>query len=227
MRLLTVALLGCLAAAAALAAGGRAADECHGIQQCISVPGPWVVVPAHGTALFHLACPRGRSVVGGLDAVATSPDVRVSFDGRLGAPVQPGVTTTRFALFRAVSVAAHVQAFQPWLGCIPAQGGGGRSTVSARVGPPGASLALHSLLVAATAGTVSTGRVACAGAERFVDAWHTLVFRTKQPPQLSLASLVRARHRVAGRQAIVVAVAAETLPAGARAAVQVGVECAP
>lgn len=227
MRLLPVALVACLAAAAALAGRGSAANECHGIQQCISVPGPWVVVPAHGSALYQLSCPRGRSVVGGLDAVATSPDVRVSFDGRLGAPVQPGVTTTRFALFRAVSVSAHVQAFQPWLGCIPAQGGGGRSTVSARVGPTGPSLVLHSLVVAATAGEAQSGRVSCAPDERFVDAWHAVVFRTRQPPRLSLASLVRARHRVVGRQAIVVAVAAETLPAGARAAVQVGVECAP
>lgn len=227
MRHLPLALIVCLAAAAALARGGGAANECQGIPECISVPGPWVVVPAHGTALFELSCPGGRGVVGGLDAVATSPDVRVSFDGRLGAPVQPGTTTTRSALFRAVSVSARVQAFQPWLGCIPTQGGGGRSTVSARVGPAGPSLVLHSVLVAAAPGSVRTGRVACAPNERFVDAWHSVAFRTRRPPKLSLASLVRARHRVVGREAVVVASAGQALPAGARAAVQVGVECAP
>ena len=59
--------------------------------------------PAHGTATYLLTCPGGRSVVGGLDAHVTSRDVRVGFDGRLGAPVQPGSTTTRYAFFRAVS----------------------------------------------------------------------------------------------------------------------------
>ena len=72
-------------------------------------------------------------MVGGLDAQVTSRDVHVDFVGRLGAPVQPGATTTRYALFRAVSTSKRAQLFQPLLGCVPTQGGGGRSTVSARV----------------------------------------------------------------------------------------------
>ncbi len=47
------------------------------IQPCIRVPGPWVVVPAHGTAQYLLTCPKGGSVVGGLDAQVTSRDVHV------------------------------------------------------------------------------------------------------------------------------------------------------
>ncbi len=81
-------------------------------------------------------CSRARAArasSGGLDAQVTSRDVRVDFVGRLGAPVQPGATTTRYALFRAVSTSSRTQLFQPLLGCVPTQGGGGRSTVSARV----------------------------------------------------------------------------------------------
>ena len=142
-------------------AGRVATNECHGIPSCIRVPGPWVVVPAHGTATYLLTCPNGRSVVGGLDAQATSRDVRVSFDGRLGAPVQPGQTTTRYAFFRAVSVSGRTQAFQPLLGCIPTQGGGGRSTVSARVVPVGQPLEFRSRIVVVGPGDVKFARVAC------------------------------------------------------------------
>ena len=37
-----------LVAAAAFATVGGATNECHGIQACIRVPGPWVLVPASG-----------------------------------------------------------------------------------------------------------------------------------------------------------------------------------
>ena len=159
--------------AAALAPVGGATNECHGIQSCIRVPGPWVVVPAHGTTQYLLTCPGGKSVVGGLDAQVTSRDVRVDFVGRLGAPVQPGATTTRYALFRAVSTSPRAQLFQPLLGCVPTQGGGGRSTVSARtVSPPGQSLEFRSRIVVIGPGTVRFGRVACKPSERLVGAWH-------------------------------------------------------
>jgi len=88
---LAIAFVAALAVAAAQAPTGGATNECRGITACIRVPGPWVVVPPRGTAQYLLTCPQGRSVVAGLDAQATSRAVRVSFDGRLGAPVAPGV----------------------------------------------------------------------------------------------------------------------------------------
>jgi hypothetical protein len=154
VRVAFTAFVAALAAAAALAPVGGATNECRGIQACIRVPGPWVVVPPQGRALYLLACPGGRSVVGGLDAQVTSRDVRISFDARIGAPVQPGVTTTRYALFSAVSLSDRVQAFQPLLGCVPVQGGGGRSTVSAFVSPPGQSLEYPSHLTILSPGSV-------------------------------------------------------------------------
>jgi hypothetical protein len=222
---LAVAAVAALAAVAAPAGG--ATNECHGIQQCIPVAGPWVLVPAHGTAQFLLACPQGRSVVGGLDAQVTSRAVHVGFDARLGAPVQPGVTTTRYALFRAVSTAKTRQAFQPRLGCIPAQGGGGRSTVSARVSPPGPALDLRSRIVILQPGGTRFVRLACPAGETLVDSWHSIAFRTKQPPQLTEARYVRARHVIVGKQVVLTASSTDALSIDVHAVVQAGAECAP
>jgi len=216
-----------LAVAAALAPVGSATNECHGIPSCIRVPGPWVVVPAHGMADYLLSCPEGRSVVGGLDAQATSRDVRVSFDGRLSAPVQPGQTTTRYALFHAVSVSRKTQAFQPLLGCIPTQGGGGRSTVSARVVPVGEPLEYRSRIVVVGPGDVKFGRVSCLKTEKLVGGWHAIAFRTKQPPNLANVGLVSARHSIVGKKVVVTASSTDALSPDAHAIVQVGAECAP
>jgi len=70
-RLILVA--GILAAVAGMGASSAAAtNECRGLQVCVRVAGPWVVVPSALTsprprADFQLSCPR-RYVIGGLDA---------------------------------------------------------------------------------------------------------------------------------------------------------------
>lgn len=218
-------LVAALAAAAAFTSGAGATGECHGIQQCIPVPGPWVVVPAHGTATYLLSCPGGRSVVGGTDAQVTSRAVHVGFDARLGAPVQPGVTTTRDAFFRAWSTSPRAQMFQPRLGCIPVQGGGGRSTVSARVSPPGPSLEYRARIVVIGPGLVKFGRTACLPGEQLVGSWTAVAFRSKKPPPLGDAGLVRATRVVLGKRVVVTAAATDQLSIDAHAVVQVGAEC--
>ena len=227
MRPALLAIVAALAVAAVFAPVGSATNECHGIQSCIRVPGPWVIVPARGTAEYLLSCPNGRSIVGGLDAQATTRDVRVSFDGRLGAPVQPGQTTTRYAFFHAVNVSGRKQAFRPLLGCIPTQGGGGRSTVSARVVPTGQPIEYRSRIVVVGPGDVKFGRVTCEKTETLVGAWHAIAFRTKQPPNLAQVGLVSARHAVTGKKVVVTASSTDALSPDAHAIVQVGAECAP
>jgi hypothetical protein len=227
VRVALVSLVAALAGAAALAPAGGATNECHGIQSCIRVAGPWVIVPAQGTAAYLLTCPGGRSVVGGLDAQVTSRDVRVGFDGRLGAPVQPGATTTRYALFRAVSVSKQVQAFQPLLGCVPLQGGGGRSTVSAAVSPPGPSLEYRSRIAVLAPGSVGFAKVSCTAKERIAGSWQALAFRTKKPPALDNAGRVRMTKVVVGKKVVVTASASDGLSIDAHAIVQAGAECAP
>jgi hypothetical protein len=227
VRLALASLVAALVCAAAFAPVGGATTECRGIQACIRVAGPWVVVPARGNATYLLSCPGGRSVVGGLDARATSRDVRISFDARLGAPVQPGVTTTRYALFHAVSVSGRVQAFQPLLGCVPVQGGGGRSTVSAYVTAPGQSLEYRSRIAVLAPGSLGFAKVSCVGKERLVGSWHALAFRTKEPPPLANASRVHASRVVAGKKVVVSASASDGLSIDVHAIVQAGAECAP
>ncbi|MGN6798032.1 MAG: hypothetical protein ACTHKS_07770 [Gaiellaceae bacterium] len=227
MRALLSAFVAAVAVAAAMAPAGSATNECHGIPSCIRVPGPWVIVPAHGTADYLLTCPNGRGVVGGLDAQSTTRDVHVSFDGRLGAPVQPGQTTTRYAFFHAVSVSGEKQAFQPLLGCIPTQGGGGRSTVSARVVPVGQPIEYRARIVVVGPGDVRFGRVSCQAAEKLVGAWHAIAFRTKHPPNLAHVGLVTARHAIVGKNVVVTASSTDALSPDAHAVVQVGAECAP
>jgi len=227
VKVATLAFLGAIAAAAALAPAGAATNECRGIQTCIRVKGPWVIVPARAKAEYLLTCPNGRSVVGGLDALATSRDVRVAFEGRLGAPVQPGQTTTRYAFFRAVSVSNRTQAFQPLLGCIPTQGGGGRSTVSARVVPVGEPLEFRSRIVVVGPGDVKFARVSCERTEMLVGAWHAIAFRTKNPPDLTRVGLVQAHRVIVGKKVVVTASSTDDLSPDAHAIVQVGAECAP
>lgn len=227
MRALLLAFVAALAIAAATAPAGGATNECHGIQKCIDVPGPWVVVPAHGTANYLLTCPKGQSVVGGLDAQVTSRDVHVTFEGQLGAPVGPGTTTTKYAFFRAVSTSGRVESFQPLIGCIPLQGGGGGSTVSYKVSPPGPNLILRSRIVVIGPGQVKFTRIACSAVENLVGAWHAVAFRTKSPPSAAEVALVQAHHAVVGKKVVVTASSTDALSPDAHAIVQAGAECAP
>jgi len=224
-RLLVAGLVAAGAVAAAGAPAGGAADECRGIPACIPVSGPWVVVRHGAPTAYLLSCPSGRGVVGGLDALATSQAVRVAFEGRIGAPVSPGVTTTRNAFFRAVLARNGVQAFQPWIGCIPAAGGGGRSTVSARLAP-GPALDRRARVVIVRPGTARFASVSCPSGERLVGSWDATAFRTKNAPGLAAAALVHVSRVVAGSRVVVTAAATDALSIDVHAVVQVGAECA-
>ena len=128
-----------LVAALSLAAPAGSANECDGLQVCVPIAGPWVVVPAAtGTtrrqASWQLTCPR-RFIVGGLDAELSQRAIDVSFLGRLGSPVNPGITTSRSVTFLGAYVGTSPRAptFKPYVGCMPTQGGGSRVPTSATV----------------------------------------------------------------------------------------------
>ena len=136
--LVALALVGgMLAAALTVAAPAGGANECNGLQVCVPVRGPWVVVEGGEGASrprteFQLSCPR-RHVVGGLDAELSIRSIDVGFYGRLGSPVNPGITTRRDVTFHATHVgrARRAATFRPYIGCIPAAGGGPRIPTSA------------------------------------------------------------------------------------------------
>ena len=232
MKGLLAGVFAAAAIAAVFPAVGGAANECKGIQACISVPGPWVLVTPGRRTAYLLSCPNGNGVVAGLDSRATSSSVRVSFDGQLGAPVAPGITTTRNALFHALTLSSRREAFQPFLGCVRGGGGGGRSTVSARPPtakptPAGAPLDRHAQTVVLRPGLARSASVRCPAGERLAGAWSALAFRTTNPPDLAQANDVELERIVVRKgKATVTALATDALSPDARAVVQVGVECA-
>jgi hypothetical protein len=207
-------LLAGAAAAAVLVAAptAGATNECRGLNPCVPVAGPWVVVPAGSSAprpevQYQLTCPRGF-VVAGLDAELSDQAIDVSFVGASGSPVSPGVTTSRTVVFVASYVGGKAPAptFRPHAGCVPASGGGSRTpTGRAAVFPPGHPVVRRVV----TARIASAKRVvaACKACERLVGWFAARAFATPAPPPPALVASLTARARAVGGSVVVDAVA--------------------
>ena len=228
------ALLLCAVTLAALAAGAgpaAATNECKGLQVCVRVSGPWVVVPAQlGSARagvqFQLSCPRGF-IVGGLDAELSDRAIDLDFLGLLGSPVNPGTSTSRAVVFRGVYTGASARAptFRPHIGCIPAAGGGSGPVPFRRLEsfPPGQPTIRRVRTVQIRAGTVRAA-AACAAGERLISGWHAVGFYTSSPPTAALIRSVSAARNVRGERVEAYARAGAAF-GGVRAVLQVGAVC--
>ena len=224
------AVLSVVAAALAVASPAGGANECDGLMVCIPIAGPWVVVPNSGSVPraqveYQLTCPRGH-IVGGLDARLSHRALDVSFLGTLGSPVNPGITTSRSAVFVAADVGASVRApsFRPFIGCMPAAGGGTRVPTSVSAFTPGRPTTRRVKTVRVRPGeTTVTQR--CAARERLVGASHAFGFNTRTPPSASLVGSLSADQVIRGR-AVVVKVRADAEVSDVRAVVQVHAVCA-
>jgi hypothetical protein len=219
-----------------LPAGAQALDECRGLQECVSVVGPWVVVPeSSGTQLvtvsWELRCPLPGYIVGGTDARVTSRRIEVSIRGEKGSPVSPGVTTRRAMLFTArIATAGGANAFLPAIGCLPSSGGGGRAETAVHraraVYQPGAALVRR-----VAVGTVALGRTAvvvarCPRSARLVEATSAVGFATKEPPLPSVLRSVRTTLATTDVAARVTATRSAGVGRGAKSLVQVQALCA-
>jgi hypothetical protein len=223
-----VVCVGGLALGALWAGPALAAGECDGLRVCLPVAGPWVVVPAGGVD-YELACPLAGYVVGGTDARVVARDVDVSFRGEPGSPIGPGVTTRRSLLFRAVRARTGdgATSFQPFIGCIPTSGGGGRaltgSTSRAAVIKP--TQPLRSVVVNTPLRSRSTTtRVACPVGSRLVGSTSAVAFREPLPPSLAQLGAVRVQRVVVDGVVVARITASDT--AGPRAEVQIRAVCA-
>jgi hypothetical protein len=231
-RLLLVATLGVAVLAAVGVTPAEATNECRGLPVCVRVAGPWVVVPAATSRTrpsvdFQLSCPRGY-VIGGLDAELTDRAINVQFGGRIGSPVNPGVTTARSAIFHATytGTAPRGPTFRPHLGCLPASGGG-RGPVPYRklqAFPPGEPTIQRVRNVSLRAGGSTRAIVSCAAGERLISGWHAVAFSTQQPPDVALVQSVRATRSTKGRRVEARVVSGGAIQ-GVRALVQVGAVC--
>jgi hypothetical protein len=217
-------------AALAVAAPAGGANECDGLMVCVPVAGPWVVVPASTATQrqrveFQLTCPRGH-VVGGLDARLSVRTIDVGFIGTLGSPVNPGITTSRSAVFLGTYVgrSAAAPTFRPFIGCIPSAGGGSRIPTAVSQLRPGTPVTRRVNSVRVRPG-VATVTQRCRSGERLVGGSHAFGFSTRTPPSASLVDSVSGSQQFRG-ESVVVRVQGDAELAGVRAVVQVHALCA-
>jgi hypothetical protein len=209
--------------------GAQAADECDGLMVCVPIAGPWVAVPT-GTAVprprveYQLTCPRGY-IVGGVDARLSDRGIDVTFIGKLGSPINPGITTGRSVTFVASYVGATVSTptFRPFIGCMPASGGGGGIPTAIGAVKPGEPTVrrVKASRVRPGSRTVASG---CRRGELLVDASHAFAFRTAQPPSASVIGLASGTRAVRG-QRVVVSARGDAELGRIRAIVQVHAVC--
>jgi hypothetical protein len=227
-----------LAAVALIVPGtAHALDECRGLDQCVSVVGPWVVVPPAppgrlATVEWELRCPLRGYVVGGVDSRVTERGVDVSVRGESGSPVAPGVTTRRALVFagRSATRGGAPTAFKPAIGCIPLEGGGGRAQTSvgarAAVVKPGAPFTREVALARLASGRTRTVVATCPVGRGVVAADHAVAFRTTAPPTRALVGAVSTRQTVGSTTVRVVASLAAGVPRSVPVLVQVHAVCA-
>jgi hypothetical protein len=221
---------GALAALSAPSAG--ATNECRGLPICVRVVGPWVVVPAglkapRAPVNFQLSCPKGY-LIGGLDTELTDRAIDVEFGGKIGSPVNPGVTTSRAAVFRASYTGSSPRGptFRPHLGCVPSSGGGGGPVPFRRpeaLFPPGQPTVLRVRNVRLRAGVVRA-LASCGKSERLISSWHAVGFYSAAPPDQSSIQSVSAVRAVNGNR-VEVRVRSGPSVQTVRAIVQVGAVC--
>ncbi|MGH3077534.1 MAG: hypothetical protein ACRDPZ_05055 [Gaiellaceae bacterium] len=224
-----LAVVACALAAFVGAGEARATNECRGLMVCVPVAGPWVVVPTstgvpRSVVEYQLTCPRGH-VAAGLDAELSRRAIDVGFLGRLGSPVNPGISTSRSVVFVAsfVGRSASHATFRPHVGCMPASGGGGGIPTSVTAFPPGEPTVrrVKTVRVRPGAATVAQG---CRARERLVGAEHAIGFFTRRPPAAGLVSSVDA-SRVVSDGRVRVAVRGDAELGGTRVVVQVQAVC--
>ena len=229
-RLLALlALVGAAFAAGAVPAG--ATNECRGLAVCVPVAGPWVVVPTGRSVPrprveYQLSCPRGY-VVGGLDAELSDPAIDIGFAGTLGSPVNPGITTSRVAVFFATYAGASVftPSFRPHIGCVPAAGSGGRVPVSAAALPQSRPTVRRVRTVRIRPGRSRRVVQSCAASEHLIAGSHAVGFYTATPPSEGLVAGLSAAQAVRDDRVSVTVRAGKVL-LGVPSVVQVTAVCA-
>ena len=220
----TVVLLAAAVCAAIAAAPAGATNECHGLQVCVPVAGPWVLAAPGGEVQFQLACPK-RYVVAGLDAELSTRALEVGFRGALGAPVNPGITTSTSAIFlgRLVRGSDPAASFRPHIGCVPASGGGQRVPTAFHAYPPARPTTPQMIQIDVRAGSRSYLET-CPAGQQLASASHAIAFYTDAPPTAKLAASVHVTQTVrSGR--VHVTVHAGPGVQSVRAVVQVDLLC--
>ena len=235
LRLVALVVVVTAVAAGVGVGAGRAADECRGLQVCLPVPGPWVAIPPSegggpAVAVWELRCPLKGYIVAGIDARVSDRSIDVSFRGENGAPVSPGVTTGREVLFTAVYTGTGRQttSFQPFVGCIPSSGGGGRAltgTASPAAYVPAKPIERRVARKRLVSGSTTRVVQSCPAGTRLLGAQHAYAFRVGAQPGRSLLDAVNVRQTVAGRSVVARASVDASVPRRLQVELQVHALC--
>jgi hypothetical protein len=234
IAIVAVVVLACVVGLARPGAA-RAADECRGLQTCLPVPGPWVVIPAPtrggvSTVVWEMRCPLRGYIVAGVDARVADRATDVSIRGENGAPVGPGVTTGREVVFTAVYTGGQPRptSFQPFIGCVPTSGGGARGETAVR--RPAAYVPAKPIdrrvtrkLLVSGASVRAVGR--CPAGTRLLGATHAYGFHIPTEPGSTLLGAVRVRRTTSGRTVSAVATVAASVPQSLRVELQLHALC--
>jgi hypothetical protein len=185
-RVIVLALVGCALLAPAAA---HATNECKGLQTCVPVAGPWVLTTPGVQVQYDLSCPKNY-IVAGLDAELSARGIDIGFVGGMGAPVNPGITTKRDAVFLAeLARTGGVATFRPHIGCVPAQGGGQRVPTAYHAFAPAKAIDRQVPAYAATPSRSVSAK--CPKGEHLTGATHAIGFYSATPPS---SALLRAVH---------------------------------
>ena len=189
---------------------------------CVPVAGPWVLASSAAEVQYDLTCPRNY-VVAGLDAEISARGIDIGFIGALGSPVNPGITTTRDAVFLGRVVRGRPQAasFRPHIGCVPASGAGQRAPTAydPKAAPPGRIVDRQVREVPATPSRTIHAR--CPARERLSSATHAIGFYGQAPPSVRAARAVHVAQHI--RNGVVLL----AIRAKAQAVVQLDLICVP
>ncbi len=231
-RLAGLAVLAAAALAVAIGSASSSAatpqtTQCEKIKGCVTVTGPWVAVPPDGGATFLLECPKRQGVIAGVDALASSTSVVVSWDAKPGTPIRAGTTTGSYLMFRATSTNGRRGVFQPFLGCIPPPKVSPRSTMSARATKPGKPLDLWQSKVPLKPGkTVIARRLCGKKGEHLVGGWQAVAFDTlNQAPNPEIAAFVHVALTVGDASVVATVRTDRGMPPSEFPEVQVGAVC--
>ena len=148
------------------------------------------------------------------------------FVGQLGSPVNPGITTSKEAVFlgRFVHGPDRAPSFRPHIGCVPASGGGQRVPTAYHAAAPGKPVQRRVFEVAVRPGKTSRYVGRCLANERLAAATHAVAFYADAPPTADLARAVGVSQRIRAGHAELT-IRASSAVSGAHAVVQLDLLC--
>ena len=126
---------------------------------------------------------------------STNRAVDMSFSGLLGSPVNPGITTRDEVVFTGTYTgdALRPTGFRPFIGCVPAAGGGRIPTAVKPGSPTKLRVRTVSFKTTATAGH------SCSRGERLISSTHAVALRSAREP--GIAQLAGVRSELVAQEA--------------------------